>query len=158
VKPAEPLAIALKILARRAYSEAEVRRRLERGTFTPGEIDAAIARLKELRYLDDRAYALDRAAALLGSRKMAPAQVAAKLAAAGVAGRDADAAVEQARAGASELELARLALAKRRPRVDESAPARERDRAARWLMSRGFTEEAARALLGLTDESPPEST
>ena len=44
---------ALKMLARRELSEAQIRQRLARRKYSPAEIDAAVARLQEQRELDD---------------------------------------------------------------------------------------------------------
>lgn len=147
---------ALKMLGRRARSEAEVRRGLERKGFAEADIEAAIARLKELRYLDDRAFAADQAKGLLGARRLGPASAVRRLAAAGIAESEAEAAVCQAREGTSEAELARAALEKRRPVVSGTSPLPERLKAARWLMGRGFSEEVARALLQMAEEQDPE--
>ena len=55
---ADAYVTGLKLLARRELSEAQVRTRLVRREFEPGEIDAAVARLQEERALDDRRTAL----------------------------------------------------------------------------------------------------
>jgi regulatory protein len=49
---------ALKMLARRELSEAQVRTRLARREFESGAIDEAVARLQAVRALDDRRTAL----------------------------------------------------------------------------------------------------
>lgn len=48
---------AVALLARRPYSTAELRAHLRRKAFAETVIDAAIARLAELGYVDDRAFA-----------------------------------------------------------------------------------------------------
>jgi regulatory protein len=55
---ADAYVTALRLLARRELSEAQVRTRLVRREFEPEEIDAAVARLQEERALDDRRTAL----------------------------------------------------------------------------------------------------
>jgi regulatory protein len=54
---ARAMEAALVFLTSRPRSEREVRDRLARRQFLPSEIDDCVARLKELRYLDDRAFA-----------------------------------------------------------------------------------------------------
>ena len=49
------LSRALSLLARRGYSEAELRKKL--AGYPEAEVEAAIARLRDWGYLDDRAYA-----------------------------------------------------------------------------------------------------
>ena len=51
------LACALRALARRDHSEAELRRKLRDKGFPAGGVDGAIDRLKVLGYLDDRRFA-----------------------------------------------------------------------------------------------------
>lgn len=48
---------AVRLLSRRPYSIAEVRRNLGRKDYSPAAIDTAIARLEDRGYLDDRAFA-----------------------------------------------------------------------------------------------------
>jgi regulatory protein len=55
---ADAYVTALRLLARRELSEAQVRTRLARRQFEAGEIDAAVARLQGERALDDRRTAL----------------------------------------------------------------------------------------------------
>ena len=55
---ADAYVTALRLLARRELSEAQVRTRLARREFEAGEIDAAVARLQQERALDDRRTAL----------------------------------------------------------------------------------------------------
>jgi regulatory protein len=55
---ADAYVTALKMLARRELSEAQVRTRLARREFESGAIDEAVARLQAVRALDDRRTAL----------------------------------------------------------------------------------------------------
>ena len=55
---ADAYVTALKMLARRELSEAQVRTRLARREFESGAIDEAVARLQAARALDDRRTAL----------------------------------------------------------------------------------------------------
>jgi regulatory protein len=66
--PAEPLAYALHRLARRAYSVAEMRRALERKFGAGVPVGSAIARLRELGYLDDKKFAASYATSLAQNR------------------------------------------------------------------------------------------
>lgn len=143
---------ALKLLGHRARSELELRRRLQAKGFAAEEIDPAIARLKELRYLDDEALAGARAETLVQAEKKGPRLAVRKLEAAGIEEERAEAAVEAARDGASERELALRALEKRRPPLAPDAPRAERIKAARWLAGRGFGEEIVREVLRLDED------
>lgn len=152
----EALEVALKLLARRARSEAEVRRALGRKGLEERDVEAAIARLKELRYLDDPSFARSKAGSMLEEERKGPKLAVYKLEAAGIEERQAETAVEQAKEGKSERELAERALRGRRPALAEDAPRAERIKAARWLVGRGFSEEIARELLRLGEDSSPE--
>ena len=60
------------MLARRAYSIAEIRQALERKYPDTGKVSAAIARLRELGYLDDRKFAEQYAHSLAHNRAFGP--------------------------------------------------------------------------------------
>jgi regulatory protein len=60
------------MLARRPYSIAEMRRALERKCPQNEQVDAAIARLRELGYLDDRKFAEQYARSLAQNRALGP--------------------------------------------------------------------------------------
>ncbi len=51
------MAAALRLLGQRARSVAELRTRLLRRDYSPAVVERVVARLKELRYLDDAAFA-----------------------------------------------------------------------------------------------------
>jgi len=55
---ADAYVTALRMLARRELSEAQVRTRLARKAFEPGVIDEAVSRLQAVQALDDRRTAL----------------------------------------------------------------------------------------------------
>src|SRR5260221_2267334 len=56
---------AMKLLNRRMYSRAELRRKLARKIFSPAQIIEALDNLTRLGYLDDEQYARARAQSLL---------------------------------------------------------------------------------------------
>jgi regulatory protein len=60
------------MLARRPYSIAELRRALEKKCPKTEQVDAAIARLRELGYLDDRKFAEQYAYSLAQNRAFGP--------------------------------------------------------------------------------------
>jgi regulatory protein len=146
-------ALALRLLAHRARSEAQVRARLQRAGFASEAIDAALSRLRELRFLDDAAYAQARAETLLSRGRFGPAAAAARLAGEGVPEAMALAAIRAACGQRDERALARECLAARRLPLSPGAPAKERARAARFLLGRGFSEEAVRDLLSSWEDS-----
>ncbi len=89
--PGDPLDRAVGLLARRAHSQWELRRKLRMKGFGAEAVDGAMARLVELGYLDDSSFAkglVQRRGALRGPRALS-----AELAAKGIDRADADAAV-----------------------------------------------------------------
>jgi regulatory protein len=97
---------ALRLLAARALSSAEVRTKLRRRAETPNEIDGVIARLRDYGYLNDTRFAESFAAARKETQGFGKARVARDLRNRRVAGRIVDEAVQHAFAGADETELA----------------------------------------------------
>ena len=89
----DPVARAVGLLARRAHSKWELRRKLRMKGFAADAVDTAMARLVELGYLDDASFAkglVQRRRALRGPRALS-----AELAARGIDRAEADAAVAQ---------------------------------------------------------------
>jgi regulatory protein len=66
--PPDPLTAALRMLARRPYSLAEMRRALEKKYPDANQVHKAITRLRELRYLDDKQFAEHYASSLARNR------------------------------------------------------------------------------------------
>jgi len=67
---------ALRLLSGRAYSTGELREKLRRRAEREADADNAIARLKDLGYLDDRRFAETFAHARLSGEKLGSARVA----------------------------------------------------------------------------------
>ncbi|MFO0581569.1 MAG: regulatory protein RecX [Anaeromyxobacter sp.] len=153
-------ALALRAVARRAHTEAELRRKLAKAELD-GEADAVMGWLAGLGYLDDRAFAAGRARALLRPGRVGPRVAEQKIALAGI-GRDAArAAVAEALEAAggrsrSELALCR-ALAERRARGGlEALDEKGRNRLARFLLGRGFSGGVVRTVVGGGWQSDPD--
>ena len=126
---------SLLILAGRPHSAAELSRKLRQRGHEDKEVEAAVRRLRELGYLDDRAFA----ESLVGwrSRTRGRRAMASELAARGVA-REVAAEVLAAVDPDAEVEAARK-LAEQ----DRDNPAR----AASRLRRRGFSESTIRTAL-----------
>jgi regulatory protein len=102
----DPLARAIGLLARRAHSQSELRRKLCLRGYRPEAVDAALARLLELGYLNDQAFARElvrRRGAFRG-----PLALSAELAAKGVARAEVDVAVAEFDEQAQLLSAIRL--------------------------------------------------
>jgi regulatory protein len=134
---------AVRLLARHDRSEFEMRGRLALLDVSPTVIDATIGRLQELRYLDDRRFALA-AAEQAARRGHGSEYVRAQLTLKGIA----ETLIEESIATVfdDEPRLARQALARRYPHTPQ--PPSERAKAARFLFQRGFPEAVVLAILG----------
>jgi|GEM_PF-613777 len=148
-------AIALRMLALRAHTEAQVRARLAREELG-AHADEVIAWLRGLGYLDDGAYASARARTLLGRGGLGPRKAEQKLVQAGLPPAAAKAAVRAALAGEegtppaeAERALCRALAERRARRPLAGLDAKARARLGRFLAGRGFGGAAIGAVLGI---------
>ncbi len=135
----DPWLAAQRLLAVRDRSEGELRERLGRKGFGEEQIEKALARGRELGYLDDARFALGRARALLQSGRAVGPRLLADLRSRGIDETTARAACEEA---AREQDLQTLIgeLRQRRfPDFDfDRAPERARARVVNFFLRRGF--------------------
>jgi regulatory protein len=94
--PAEPFPAAVEMLAARAYSVAELKQKLRRKRFAESSIDDAVARLKQLGFLDDRRLAEHYASSLVRNRALGRFRVERELKARRVDPRSVQPALEKA--------------------------------------------------------------
>jgi len=144
----------MRLLARRAYTAMEMDKALERAGVLEGERAEAVARLRELGYMDDLEVARARARTLLG-RGAAPRFAERRLGEQGVEAAQASAAVGEAAEGATEAELLDRALQKM---LRGRAPAgdKERRRAFRALVAKGHRPAQVARALGISWEGHDE--
>ncbi len=133
---------ALRLLARREHSRAELVRKLAAHLRPEDDLESLLEDLLRRKLLSDERYAESRAHSL--SRKYGAARIAHELRAKGLSREMAAAATGTARA--SELERAREVWR----RKFRSLPKTREDRARqiRFLQSRGFSFDAVRQILG----------
>ena len=139
---------ALRLLARKARTEKEMHLALEKAGVSEGERAEAVARLRELGYMDDMEVARGRARTLLG-RGAAPGLAERRLGEQGVGAAQARAAVVEAAQGASEAELLERALHKM---LRGRAPAGDKEgrRAFRALVAKGHRPAQVARALGIS--------
>ena len=89
----DPLARAIGLLARRAHSKWELRRKLRMKGFAPDAVETTMARLVELGYMDDTSFA--RGLVRQRGAVRGPRALSAELAAKGVGRAEADVAVAE---------------------------------------------------------------
>ena len=118
---------ALSLLSRSAHTRRGLARKLEARGFGPGAVRAAVDRMAELGYLDDRAFAIDWARARVAGRAEGWKAVYRGLLGRGVPRSIADEAAAEVCSDEAELEMARRLAGDLSPR-----------KAASRLSARGF--------------------
>ena len=138
---------ALKMLARRELSEAQLRQRLLRRQHDPDAIEAALTRLKSERSLDDERVAGAIARSETNLKKRGRYRVTRQIEAAGIASSIAKRVVDETFAAIDGDALLTQALARRlrgRTRIEDD---REFQRLYRYLVAQGFEPDRVMALL-----------
>jgi regulatory protein len=129
----DPLAVAMRALARREYSERGLRQRLARAGVASEDVDAAVEELRRTGLLDEGRFAVERAR-VLAERGRGDAAIRHELDREGVHG--------------SETEAALDALESERERAERVVVRRGATAAtARLLASRGFDEGVVAAVV-----------
>jgi len=126
------------MLARRELSEQQVRQRLARKQHEPDDIDAAIARLREERALDDARVAEAIARTETAVRKRGKLRVRMQIERAGISRELARNAIDEVFAAIEDDALLEASLAKRLRGRDTIADDREFQRLFRYLVAQGF--------------------
>jgi len=138
------LHLAVRYLARRDRTVAQVEQFLrDKGAF-PAQAKKTIGRLSNLRYLNDRAYAERWVEKRLARRPMGRERLKAELQAKGIADTLADGAIHKGLRGVNEEALARRVLKARQRRGRRLTPVQ----ALRLLRQRGFEEETIDRIIG----------
>lgn len=145
---------ALRLLAVRPRSAAELVRRLRMKGYEPEVGEEVVARLRELGMIDDAAFAGMVVRDRVRLRPQGSRRLANELRSRGVDDETARTAIRETMEGeeTDERELARRAAEKWRPRPGEE-PARARRRLHGFLARRGFDDDVIREIL---DEAAPE--
>jgi len=137
---------ALKALARRELSEAQLRQRLSRRGYPEDEIDATVSRLRQDGSLDDARVAGAIARTQLALKKRGRLRVRREIEAAGIASALAERAVAEAYADVDGDALLAAAIDRRlgTRRLEDD---REMARVFRYLIGQGFESDRAMAAL-----------
>jgi len=146
--PSNPAYIdALKMLARRELSEAQIRQRLVRKEHDEADIDDAVARLKDERAIDDTRVAEAIARSEISIRKRGRLRVKQKIQSVGIASSTAKNAIDEVFGAIDSDELLESALAKRLRAGKTIADDREFNRLYRYLVGQGFESDRVVKLL-----------
>jgi regulatory protein len=137
----------LTMLARRELSEVQVRQRLLRRQHLPEDIEAAIARLKAERAIDDNRVAEAIARTEVSLHRRGRLRVDRRIQSAGVAPATARHAVEQIFGELDPEALLSAALDRRLRGRDGIADRKEFQRLYRYMVGQGFESDKVLALL-----------
>lgn len=138
---------ALRMLGRREYSTAEIRSRLIDREHTPDETDAAIARLLEVRALDDRRVAQAYARTASNVKGRGRLRVQRELQVMGIARDVATEAIAEVFGDLDEGALIDKAIRKKLHGGKKMVTLQERARVYQFLMRQGFTPGAISAAM-----------
>jgi regulatory protein len=138
---------ALKMLARRELSEAQLRQRLRRRQHDRDAIEAALTRLKSERNLDDERVAGAIARSETNLKKRGRFRVTRQIEAAGIASSIAKRVVDETFAAIDGDALLTQALARRLRARTHIEDDREFQRLYRYLVAQGFEPDRVMALL-----------
>jgi len=133
---------ALRLLARREHSRAELSRKLQPHAGAGDDLEALLGDLAQRKLLSDERYAESRTRQL--SRKFGAARIVHELRASGIDKELASVASKAIR----ETEIARAREVWRRKFRAAPATREERAKQMRFLQSRGFSFDAIRAAIG----------
>jgi regulatory protein len=111
--PQDPFSAALAMLARRPYSVAQLRRKLQKKFPSDADLESAISRLRQLKFLDDKKFAERTAASLARNRLYGPHRVRRELKASLVNYDYIEPAIERAYEETPECPLLESALVKK---------------------------------------------
>lgn len=136
----EAMAAALRLLARQSRSEHDLSTRLLGKGFAPAEVTATLERCRQLGYLDDERFALERSRRLLREGKAVGWRLQANLRQRGIPDELARSAVEAAGRELPARELLATVVTRRFPDFSyQQAPDREKRRVLDYLLRRGFS-------------------
>ena len=140
--------MTLRLLSHRDRSSKELRERLAQKGFADGEISDALSRARELGYLDDRRFAIERARSLVRQGKAVGQRLALELRRHGVESVDIDAAETAADEEFPLEEVLRDLLERRYAGFDyHRASDKERSRVVNYFQRRGFPLSLVLAIL-----------
>ncbi|MGH9344445.1 MAG: regulatory protein RecX [Terriglobia bacterium] len=153
--PTSPFSTAIRLLARRPYAVAEMRRALLKQFSDEAEVGAAVARLREAGYLDDRKFARQFASFLVRNRALGRERVRLELKSRLVDYRFIEEAIEQAFEETSEQVLLERALEKKLRTVPLPLTQRKFYSLAKGMMRLGFRSDAIMKVMRSRPELKP---
>ena len=142
-KSLSPMEYAMKYLAIKDRSVAEMQTYLDGRDFGDADVDATVARLLELRLLDDARYAQRFVETRTASKPISRRHLREQLKSHGIADADIEAAMESVE-DADEADNARIVAEKFARQFSDLEPGKRRERVLSRLIARGFSYDTAR--------------
>lgn len=139
---------ALAILSRRMHSRSELTAKLLRAEYAPAEVEAAVAGLERLGYVDDARFARAKASSSARNRHHGRRRAYVELIKAGVEKETARRASEEVFEAHDSMGVARRLAAKKAPSLKRLDPATARRRLMGMLLRRGFTFDEIGPVIG----------
>lgn len=147
---------ALSLLARRAFSEAEMRSRLMSRGHPESVADRVVDRLRELGYLDDARFAASYSSGRFRSKGYGPRRILQDLRRRGVSDAVARQAVSTLQEDVDPVQAALASARKVWPRLSREPDRRKREaRLHGYLARRGFDSDTIRAVLPRLESFDP---
>ena len=144
---------AFRLLTLRAHSEKELRAKLREGGFPAPVVEQVVRRCRELGYLNDEAFARQRARVLAVSRLAGDRRIALDLRERGIDAGLSARVIAEVRGELDEEEAAKRLLRKKiRGRLVSALNEREKAGSARSLMGKGFPIGLILKILKKTEE------
>ncbi|MFN3477234.1 MAG: regulatory protein RecX, partial [Candidatus Methylomirabilales bacterium] len=136
----------------------ELKERLLKRGFSPGDVAEALVELEKKGYLDDRQFAVSWARWRLSGKPMGRARLWQELKAKGLQDEDIEEALKETYAEADELKLALIASERKLQSLKKLDPEKRRQKLFQFLKRRGFPLPTIRKALGEkgSGETPPE--
>ncbi|MBE9537105.1 MAG: RecX family transcriptional regulator [Proteobacteria bacterium] len=145
------LDIAYRYLSYRARTVFEVKEKLKKGQVTPENIEKVLLKLKDLRLVDDRSFALSMAKEIVRLRYCGPYYIRGKLRQKGIDSTIAEEAVLAAFSEEDEKSVA-IRLATKKMKGQDLSSDKERERLGRFIKSKGYSWEIIREALEHIDD------
>ena len=139
--------VAMHALSSRLHSRLELRKKLMRREYGDAVVDAVLADLSRLGYLDDDRFARTRALSAAQHKHHGRRRVFLGLIKSGVKGDVADRALDDVYAGQDNAAVARQLAEKQAPRLRKLEPAVARRRLVGMLQRRGFDYDAIKPVV-----------
>lgn len=143
---------AFRLLAVRARTEKELRIKLTERGFDESVVGGVAARLRELKFLDDEAFARQWARNLAVNRLLGNRRIDASLREKGIPRELIEQVIAEVREELSEQKALVLLLRKRKDKIATKMGGREKSRLARSLIGKGFSPDLVFDILRSKEE------